>query len=79
MVTPRKFGVHGVAYYLDGTPLTLYLRAHPNDVVICEQQQDLNLLLPLRATPKHDQLEQSPKRPVHERQDHALRTTRHRR
>jgi hypothetical protein len=41
------------------------------------QQQDLDLLLSLRTTPKHQQLEQPAHRPVRQREDHAPRT-RHR-
>jgi hypothetical protein len=41
------------------------------------QQQDLDLLLPLRPTPKRNQLEQPAQRPVRERENHAPRTTRH--
>ena len=43
------------------------------------QQQDLDLLLPLGATPEHDELEQPPQRPIEKRQHHTLTTTRHRR
>src|SRR5436190_21353054 len=41
------------------------------------QEQDLDLLLPLRAEPQRDKLKQPPQRPVHERED-TPRTTRHR-
>src|SRR6266542_3524076 len=43
------------------------------------QQQDLDLLLPLRSEPQHDKLEQPPQRAVHKRENHTPRTTRHRR
>jgi hypothetical protein len=48
------------------------------DSKLVTQQQDLDLLLPLRPTPEHDQLEQPAQRPIHEREKHAPRTTRHR-
>src|SRR5205809_725525 len=35
------------------------------------QEQDLDLLLPLRAEPQHDKLQQPPQRPVHEQEDHT--------
>src|SRR5262249_26977350 len=41
------------------------------------QKQDLDLLLPLRPTPKRNQLEQPAQRPLRERENHAPRTTRH--
>ena len=41
------------------------------------QQQDLDLLLPLRAKPQNDQLEQAPQRPIQKRQNHTPRTPRH--
>jgi len=43
------------------------------------QKQDLDLFLPLRTMPEHDQLQQPAQRPVHERQNDAPRTTPHRR
>ena len=33
------------------------------------KQQDLDLLLPFRAPPEHDQLKQAPQRPVEKRQN----------
>src|SRR5262249_2881171 len=42
------------------------------------QQKDLDLFLLLRTTPEHDQLEQPAQRPVHQRKNHAARTTLHR-
>jgi hypothetical protein len=42
------------------------------------QQQDLDLLRPLAAKAEHDELEQSPQRPIEKRKSHASRTTRHR-
>ena len=49
---------------------------HPQLVA---QKQDLDLLLPLRATPQNDQLKQPSQRPIHKREEHTPRTTRHRR
>jgi len=43
------------------------------------EQQNLDLLLPLRATPENDQLEQAPKRPIQQRNRNALKPTRHER
>jgi hypothetical protein len=48
---------------------------HPQLVA---EQQYLDLLLPLRTTPQHDQLKQPPQRPVEKADDHAPRPTRHR-
>jgi hypothetical protein len=41
------------------------------------EQENLDLLLPLRTTPKHEQLKEPPKRPVEERKRDALRPARH--
>jgi hypothetical protein len=43
------------------------------------QEHDLDLLLPLRAKAQHHQLEQPAQRPVHKRQNDALRAARHER
>jgi hypothetical protein len=43
------------------------------------QQQDLDLLFPLRSEPQRDELMEMPQRPVQKRQNRAPRTTRHRR
>jgi hypothetical protein len=40
------------------------------------QQQNLDLLLPLRAKTEHDQVEQAPQRPVDQTNRHTLRPTR---
>lgn len=42
------------------------------------KEKDLDLLLALRTTPKHGQLQQPPQRPVQKRQNHASSPTRHR-
>jgi hypothetical protein len=41
------------------------------------EQQNLDLLLPLGATPEHEQLEESPERPVEQRNRDALRPPHH--
>jgi hypothetical protein len=41
------------------------------------EKKNLDLLLPLRATPKNEQLKKSPQRPVHQRHRNALRPTGH--
>jgi hypothetical protein len=47
---------------------------HPQ---LVPQQQDLDLLLPLRTTPEHNQLKQPPQRPVKQRNRDTLGPTRH--
>jgi hypothetical protein len=47
---------------------------HPQ---LMAEQLNLDLLLALGATAEHEQLEQSPQRPVEQRDRNALRPTRH--
>ena len=47
---------------------------HPQ---LMPEQQDLDLLLPLRAKAEHDKLKQPPQHPIQKRQNHASKTTRH--
>lgn len=47
---------------------------HPQ---LVPEQQNLDLLLPLRATPEYEQLKESPERPVDQRDRDALGPTRH--
>jgi hypothetical protein len=47
---------------------------HPQ---LMAEQENLDLLLPLGATPEHEQLKDSPQRPVEQRNRDALGPTRH--
>jgi hypothetical protein len=47
---------------------------HPQ---LMTEEQNLDLLLSLRAAPENEQLEESPQRPVQQRHRNALRPTRH--
>jgi hypothetical protein len=42
------------------------------------KKQDLDLLLALRTTAEHDQLQQPAQRPIEKRQNETARTNRHR-
>jgi len=48
---------------------------HPQ---LMAEQQDLDLLLPLRTPPEDDRLEKPPQRPIEKTHNHAPETTRHR-